>query len=314
MPNDDCPVCQGPVESQSSDYGNRKSLKCRRCGNFRIAGLDLLQMRLEGMEQRDRATLSAWIRGQSTDQVEITRENIDEILANSPSYKVSEKQQLLLMHLANLTNHPGGSIEADPDADYPVIWAHGPDEMVFHLEELARREFIKVHYPARAARPGTVSITTSGWTYLDDHPTLAEVGNQVFVAMSFSEPMKSAFHEGIKPALEKAGYRAYRVDLDQHVERIDAKIEYEIRNSVLVLADVTEQKQGVYYEAGFAMGLGLPVIWSVKKSELEHVHFDTRQYNHIVWTDEAQLGEDLYNRVSALMGTSRHVRKGRPAR
>lgn len=161
MPNEDCPVCQRPAESQSSDYGNRKSLKCRRCGNFRIAGLDLLQMRLEGVEQRDRATLSAWIRRQSTDHVEITRENVDEILANAPSYKVSEKQLLLLMHLSNLTNHPGEGIVVDPDADYPVIWAHGPGEMVFHLEELARREFIKVHLPARPARPGTVSITTA---------------------------------------------------------------------------------------------------------------------------------------------------------
>lgn len=50
------------------------------------------------------------------------------------------------------------------------------------------------------------------------------------------------------------------------------------------------------------MGLGLPVVWSVREDDLENVHFDTRQYNHIVWTDEDDLQEQRYNRVSAVIG------------
>ncbi len=151
----------------------------------------------------------------------------------------------------------------------------------------------------------TISITTKGWDFLDDNPKLTSVGNQAFVAMSFSESMKSVFSEGIKPALANAGYRAYRVDFDEHIQRIDAKIEHEIRNSAFVVADVTEQKQGVYYEAGFAKALGLPVIWSVKEDEIEKVHFDTRQYYHIMWRDEAQLRTDLYHLISAVIGIRR---------
>ncbi len=59
---------------------------------------------------------------------------------------------------------------------------------------------------------------------------------------------------------------------------------------------------GVYYEAGFAQGLGIPVIWTVKADHIDHVHFDTRQFNHITWTDAADLREKLKNRIGAVLG------------
>ena len=76
----------------------------------------------------------------------------------------------------------------------------------------------------------------------------------------------------------------------------------EIKNSRFVVADVTDQRPGVYFEAGYAMGLGLPVIWSVREDDLQKVHFDTRQYNHIVWRAAVDFVQQLYNRVSAVIG------------
>ena len=120
--------------------------------------------------------------------------------------------------------------------------------------------------------------------------------------MAFAKELISVWRNGIKPALERVGYRAYRVDDDPHIGRIDAKIMTEIKNSKFVLADVTNQRPGVYFEAGYAIGLGLPVIWSVHEDDLRNVHFDTRQYNHIVWKDADDLEQQLYNRVSAVIG------------
>lgn len=69
-----------------------------------------------------------------------------------------------------------------------------------------------------------------------------------------------------------------------------------------MIADVTEQKQGVYFEAGYALGLGIPVIWSCRKDDLKNVHFDTRQYNHILWESEEDYAEKLYNFICAIIG------------
>lgn len=90
--------------------------------------------------------------------------------------------------------------------------------------------------------------------------------------------------------------------MEPHVDRIDTKIITEIKNSRFIVADVTEQKHGVYFEAGYALGLGLPVIWCVCKDHLPNVHFDTRQYNHIVWESEYDLKEQLYNFICAIIG------------
>ena len=76
----------------------------------------------------------------------------------------------------------------------------------------------------------------------------------------------------------------------------------EIKNSRFVVADVTDQRPGVYFEAGYAMGLGLPVLWSVREDDLQNVHFDTRQYNYIIWRAADDLEQQLYNRVSAVIG------------
>ncbi len=83
---------------------------------------------------------------------------------------------------------------------------------------------------------------------------------------------------------------------------IDVKIMAEIKNSRFLVADVTQQNKGVYFEAGYALGLGLPVIWCIKEDDLKNVHFDTRQYNHITYKTEDELKEKLYDFVCAIIG------------
>ena len=83
--------------------------------------------------------------------------------------------------------------------------------------------------------------------------------------MSFSDDLKPIWEGPIYKAIKKAGYKPYRVDAEPHSDRIDVKIISEIKNSRFVVADITEQKRGVYFEAGFALGLGLPVIMVCQK-------------------------------------------------
>jgi nucleoside 2-deoxyribosyltransferase len=73
----------------------------------------------------------------------------------------------------------------------------------------------------------------------------------------------------------------------------------EIRRAQLVIADVTLQRQGVYFEAGFALALGRIVIWACRQDEIARVHFDTRQYSHVVWSDAADLRAKLEARIRA---------------
>jgi nucleoside 2-deoxyribosyltransferase len=88
---------------------------------------------------------------------------------------------------------------------------------------------------------------------------------------------------------------------------LDDEIIASIRGAKFLVADFTGQRNGVYFEAGFMLGLGRPVIWICKKEDLKNVHFDTRQYNTIDCVDETDLKKRLVNRILAL---GDHVKSG----
>ena len=105
--------------------------------------------------------------------------------------------------------------------------------------------------------------------------------------MWFDESLDEAFKYGIEPAIEQTGYKPLRIDQKEHVNKIDDEIIAELRRSRFVVADFTHgddgARGGVYYEAGFAHGLDLPVIFTCREDAVEALHFDTEHYNHIVW-------------------------------
>jgi hypothetical protein len=123
-----------------------------------------------------------------------------------------------------------------------------------------------------------------------------------FCAMWFNEEVKPLWDQVIAPAIQAAGYEPLRIDSKQHNGKIDDEIMASIRGAKFVVADFTGNRGGVYYEAGFAHGLDLPVIFMCREGD--DLHFDIRQYNCIFWKldnlDDAR--ERLKNRILATLG------------
>ena len=121
--------------------------------------------------------------------------------------------------------------------------------------------------------------------------------------MWFDESMDKAYEEGIRPGIEDAGYRPLRIDRKPDVDKIDDEVISEIRRSRFLVADFTHGDDGargsVYFEAGFAHGLGVPVIYTCHSDAMEKLHFDTRQYAHIVWDTPEELRNSLHQRILA---------------
>jgi nucleoside 2-deoxyribosyltransferase len=118
--------------------------------------------------------------------------------------------------------------------------------------------------------------------------------------MWFAEEMDDAWANGFQPGVESGGhFKAVRIDRLEHNDKIDDMIVAEIRRSGLMVADFTGDRGGVYFEAGYAKGLGLPVIWTCRQDWMDSLHFDTEHYNHIVWTTPDELRTKLSNRIAA---------------
>lgn len=85
--------------------------------------------------------------------------------------------------------------------------------------------------------------------------------SQAFVAMWFNEEVNQIYDDAMAPAIREAGYTTRRIDKADFNGKIDDEIITEIRRSKFVIADFTskysEPRGGVYYEAGFAQGLGV---------------------------------------------------------
>ncbi len=147
-------------------------------------------------------------------------------------------------------------------------------------------------------------ITSSGWELLDELNRGQIESNTGFIAMSFKDELRVVFEKGLYPGIRTAGYEPIRVDRLEHNNKIDDEIIAAIRRCKFLVADFSVLRGGIYFEAGFAMGLGRPVIWTVENSRLEDVHFDNRQYNFIRWSDDDlnQFAIALRNRIEATIG------------
>lgn len=154
----------------------------------------------------------------------------------------------------------------------------------------------------------SVRLTTKGWKRAA-RAARRRTSTKAFVAMWFDRSMNATYEEAIRPALVRCGYELpFRVDDHHHDERvgddgytnrIDNRILAEIRKARFIVADVTGNRSSVYYEAGFADGLGIPVIWTCRVGNEDDMSFDTRQVGHLLWTNNEDLKSMLIAKIQA---------------
>jgi hypothetical protein len=125
---------------------------------------------------------------------------------------------------------------------------------------------------------------------------------QGFVAMSFDPSLREAWTDGFDPGIRTAGFRPLRLDTEDYVGGITDEIMAQIRRSRLVVADYTAQRNSVYFEAGFALGIGLMVIPTCRTDEIPNLHFDIRHLNTLPWSTPAELADGLNSRIRAVIG------------
>lgn len=124
--------------------------------------------------------------------------------------------------------------------------------------------------------------------------------NQVFVAMMFSDEIDYIYEAAYKPAIQEHNFSAMRIDKKTFTGSIINEITDEISDSVALIADLTGNRGGVYYEAGIARGLQLcnhpiKLILTCDREffQTEKVHFDVSGDNIILYDNEKDLKEKL---------------------
>jgi nucleoside 2-deoxyribosyltransferase len=205
----------------------------------------------------------------------------------------------ILRHIADKSKCPGHAVRITLDEEYRRLYCKNGLELDFFLKSLDEQHVIRLDSQSGHA---DVTLTTNGWIRIEELERPNIESKQAFVAMWFDDTLDSAYTQGIAGIEEDTGFKALRIDMKQFNEKICDRIIAEIRRSRFLIADVTGHRAGVYFEAGYAMGLGLPVIWTCGKEDINNCHFDTRQYNHITWETPEELRTKLRDRILATIG------------
>jgi hypothetical protein len=232
-------------------------------------------------------------------------ENIQNIL-DRPDDPVQEKLNLLLRYLGKLSEFPGECTEFDSNHDYSVLGAKNSQEADFYLQSLAEQGLVTLERPYTGRSEARFTVSTRGWMELERISQEGGKSSNAFIAMWF-DPKRSEFDVAISRAVTDAGYVPIRIDKVEHLNHIDDEIIARIRQSRFLVADFSGQRNGVYFEAGFMLGLGRPVIWVCEKTQMKDVHFDTRQYNTIDYANADDLRTRLQTRIEANLGKGPHV-------
>jgi nucleoside 2-deoxyribosyltransferase len=315
MDNGTCPVCLTNGATLKNEGGGPKVV-CMRCGKFQVFEFPF-QM-LEKVSPSQRAKISGWVRDNQGCQ--ISSADLERLL-DLPSLSVGQKAERLMLFLAGRFSKPGAFIDlglffsleridsesqasdAEGRAVGPellaVAWAEDNAELLYLVEEYLQNE---LGYLERNAKEYH-RITPKGWAAIDALRKASPESRIGFIAMWFDHSVDPA-HLAIEAGIRSAGYEPLRIDRKEHNNKIDDEIVAGIRRSKFLVADFTGQRGGVYFEAGLAMGLGLPVVWLCRKDEVSQIHFDTRQYNCILWEPDklADLSKALQNRIEATIG------------
>ncbi len=105
-----------------------------------------------------------------------------------------------------------------------------------------------------------------------DRPQIQEVFNfqkgYAFIAMPIetTDAQLVDVLDSIKEAAKRCGVHAERVDEPQSNERISDRILESIKKAEYVIVDLTNSRPNVFYEAGYAQGLGkIPVLHCTRR-------------------------------------------------
>ncbi len=292
-----CPICETTAREVDSDDGENQILwECARCGKYWLFGSG--RSPVQNSDPEGRAKISGFVYDQNRNGLEpkLTRDLLEQVMSR-PLPSIGERAERLLTEVVRCQKKLGDHVDIFMPEWIAATHSLDEYELEFLVRMLSERRFIKL-----LSEAGECEILPDGHIEADKLNRKMTQSDRSFFAMWFDPCLIPAYEQGFELGIMRAGYNPVVMNRVEHVNRIDDEIIARVKTSLFVVADFTGHRGGVYFEAGFALGLGLPVIWTCRKDDMENLHFDIRQYNTIDWDDYGDLASRLQYRIEATVG------------
>jgi hypothetical protein len=196
----------------------------------------------------------------------------------------------LMRWLGKHSPGPGESVEIWYTRHAAALGSRSPEGLLFVLKSMISANLIDGALSVSGGGAGGVlHLILAGWERFEQLKRATVDSRVAFMAMKFGDSaLDQAYRDCFKGAVARTGFELRRLDEKQPAGLIDNQLRVAIRGARFLVADLTHGSHGAYWEAGFAEGLGKPVIYTCEKSHFEQVqtHFDTNHHLTIRWTVE----------------------------
>jgi hypothetical protein len=317
----ECPVCKnahgGIATSDHFLLVDRIILKCDLCGSYEVETAlieDGLKAKGKVLTATQRAALTHVIRKQNDGGKRDFKLTISWLEENVESLKLpSAAQQAAnaIRFIGDQITEIGDQIGNLADHFFASIGSFNRNRaqrIVFQLKE--QGVLIAEDAPfKRAPNQGGntlnsclmyVDLNLKGWELYEAGKRGKFAGNYGFIAMQFGDEILDPFVKDVLKPIVKAKLKIEVVDMRDSSKSgvIDNIMRECIRDSKFVLVDLTHENSGAYWEAGYAEGLGKPVIYLCERTKFEEekTHFDTNHCTTVMWSkdgDNQKFEDDL---------------------
>lgn len=296
-----CPVCG----SELSDFGNEndgKDYDCLNCGKYALTrtALAFVKSRI-GDCPRFGAVLSYSIRKMQRHQEwpKLDSSQVKRIEQEVTRPDVMKQAGNFVLWLGD--NLPAAGIYESKKYEHlrAVLGSFDVNEVAFVISELKDRGIVDSNISQH-------TLTFKGWEWYHQLKHKSSESSSAFMAMDYkNKNLTTIFLKHFKPAVVKTGFSLERLDERPKAGLIDQRLRVEIRRARFLVVDLTDSNLGAYWEAGFAEGLGKPVIYTCEEGVFDSkgTHFDTNHLHTVKWNfqNPERAAEELKNTIRATL-------------
>ena len=306
-----CPICDSTVTRREGDRTRPDVflVDCPHCGNFAVTGsLEATLAHMRGTSPDVSPKLShALRRAAESNQRPLFTNHTAEAVLKQPLPRPREQADLLVRWLAENVTGPGETLWIGHSTHGAIIGARSPAGFRLVLDHLFQSGLVTGNQ-SKALNGGDrahATLTFAGWEQYESLRRGGAVYRKAFMAMKFGDLVLDQVLETVfKPGALRAGFDLFKLTDRPKAGLIDNRMRAEIQACDFVVADLSHDNLGAYWEAGYAEGLGKPVIYTCEKSKFEEAktHFDTNHHLTILW-DQGSPSDCVQEFVATIRAT-----------
>ncbi|HJV26716.1 MAG TPA: hypothetical protein VJ673_13595 [Aromatoleum sp.] len=294
--SDLCPVCDTTLKKMDERASEDRSyVDCPRCGPFSVTGSVMPWLKGKVQQGTDGPARMSYALRRMTNNEQwalLDSQVLDDLMQSVRLPKPAEQLNLFVQWLGDRQPGYGDGAHYDEHEIAATIGASNQAGLNFVLTEASGRHLISTHIQEMLSGDllvaGELQLTFAGWALYDEIQRGHLASRTAFMAMKFGDTeLDSVFRDAFVPAVKATGFNLLRLDEVERAGLIDDKLRVEIRQSRFLIADLSHHNNGAYWEAGFAEGLGKPVIYTCRRDvfndKTKGTHFDTNHHLTIVW-------------------------------